>query len=286
MRLLNTITRWLFAAILAGLASAMLMAPAAAQTTPGAAAPTTAATAAPIKTTDRAYVLGADDTISVTVYGQPEAGVQTRIKPDGTIVMPLIGNVQAAGQTVVSLADLVTKKLVQGSFFKTPVVNVEVGAFASKTVNVAGKIAQPGVYPLDRTYHALEILLKAGWVKDQGANYVFLRRADNSEIRLETEALVRGAADQDPILAPGDTLYVPDAETFFITGAIAKPGTMPVLPGLTVRQALAMAGGVTANGNGKKIGLFRTGSTDKKATIPLDALVQKGDILVIKERMF
>ncbi|QXQ08297.1 polysaccharide export protein [Sphingosinicellaceae bacterium] len=288
MRLLNVMARWLIAMLMAGLAATLLTLPAAAQTTTGTAKPAAAsatATAA-TTTTDRAYVLGADDTISVTVYGQSDAGVQTRIKPDGTIVMPLIGNVQAAGQTVVSLADLITKKLVAGNYFKSPVVNVEVGAFASKTVNVAGKVGQPGVYPLDRTYHALEVLLKAGWVKDQGANYVFLRRADNKEIRLETEALVRGAADQDPILLPGDTLYVPDADTFFITGQIAKPGTMPVLPGLTVRQALAMAGGVTATGNGKKIGLFRAGSTDKKATIPLDALVQKGDILVIKERLF
>ena len=284
MELFNRVVRWFCAAVLASLAIASLALPAAAQTAAKPAAPV-AASAAAVVATDRAYVLGPDDTISVTVYGQTDAGVQTRIKPDGSIVMPLIGNVQAAGQTVVSLADLVTKKLVQGNFFKNPVVNVEVGSFASKTINVAGKVAQPGVYPLDRTYHALEILLKAGWVKDQGANYVFLRRADK-EIRLETEALVRGAADQDPILQPGDTLYVPDAETFYISGAINKPGTMPVLPGLTVRQALAMAGGVTANGNGKKIGLFRAGSTDKKATIPLDDLVRKGDILVVKERLF
>lgn len=289
MRLLNEMARWLLAVLMAGLAATLVALPAAAQSTgPAAAKSATTAPLAggPTTSTDRAYVLGPDDTISVSVYGQSDAGVQTRIKPDGTIVMPLIGNVQAAGQTVVSLAELITKKFVAGNFFKAPVVNVEVGSFASKTVNVAGKVGQPGVYPLDRTYHALEILLKAGWVKDAGANYVFLRRADNKEIRLETEQLVRGAADQDPILQPGDTLFVPDAETFFITGQINKPGTMPVLPGLTVRQALAMAGGVTATGNGKKIGLFRAGSTDKKATIALDALVQKGDVLVIKERLF
>lgn len=241
--------------------------------------------AVPATAQERGYVLGADDTISVAVYGQTDAGVQTRIKPDGSIVMPLIGNVEAAGQTVVGLADLITKKLVAGGFFKAPVVNVEVGSFTSKRVNVAGKVGQPGVYPLDRTYHALEILLKAGWVKDQGANYVYLRRADGKETRLETEALVRGAADKDPILQAGDTLYVPDADTFYVYGQINKPGAFPVLPGMTVRQALALAGGITATGSDKKVGLYRTGTKDKDE-IALDQPVQKNDVLVVKERLF
>ena len=240
--------------------------------------------AVPAAAQERGYVLGADDTITVVVYGQSEAGVQTRIKPDGSIVMPLIGNVQAAGQTVVGLADVVSKKLVAGGFFKTPMVNVEVVSFTSKRVNVAGKIGQPGVYPLDRTYHALEILLRAGWVKDQGANYVYLRR-DGKETRLETEALVRGSADKDPILQPGDTLYVPDADTFYVYGQINKPGAFPVLPGMTVRQALALAGGITATGSDKKVGLYRTGSKDKDE-IALDQPVQKNDVLVVKERLF
>lgn len=259
--------KWLIAGLVAAIASVGSVAPAAAQDG------------------QRGYVLGPDDTISVSVFGQPEAGVQTRIKPDGTIVMPLIGNVQAAGQTVISLADAVTKKLVSGGFFKQPFVNVEVGGYVSKTVNVAGKIAQPGVYPLDRNYRALEVLLKAGWVKDQGATYIYLRRADGKETRLEVEALVRGSLDRDPYLQPGDTLYVPDADTFYIYGQINKPGVFPVLAGMTVRQALALAGGVTATGSDRKVGLYRAGSKDKDE-IELDQLIQKNDVLVIKERLF
>ena len=52
----------------------------------------------------RGYVLGADDAVIVSVYGQPEAGTTQRIKADGTIVVPLIGKLQAAGETVLSLA--------------------------------------------------------------------------------------------------------------------------------------------------------------------------------------
>lgn len=233
----------------------------------------------------RGYVLGADDAIVVSVYGQPDAGTTQRIKADGTIVVPLIGKVEAAGETVLSLANTIEKKFVAGGFFKAPVVNVEIGSYVSRTVNVAGKIAQPGVYPLDRSYRALEVLLKAGWVKDAGANYVYLRRADGKEQRLETEALVRGSADKDPVLAPGDTLYVPDADMFYVYGQINRPGTFPVLPGMTVRQALAIAGGVTASGSDRKVGLYRPGAKDKEE-VELDQLIQKNDVIVIKERLF
>ncbi len=231
------------------------------------------------------YVLGADDGVTVSVYGQPDAGVQTRIKADGTIVVPLIGNVQAAGQTVISLAELITKKFVAGGYFKSPVVNVEIAGYVSKTINIAGKVTQPGVYPLDRSYRALEVLLKAGWVRDAGANYVYLRRADNKEVRLETEALVRGAQDKNPIMQPGDTLYVPDADTFYIYGQINRAGAFPVLPNMTVRQAIALAGGVTATGSDRKVGLYRAGSKDKDE-VDLETLLQKNDVVVIKERLF
>ena len=234
---------------------------------------------------DRGYVLGANDTIQVQVYGQPDAGITTRIKPDGTIVMPLIGVIQASGLTTVQLADAITKKFTAGGYFKSPVVNIEIGGYVSKTVNVAGKVATPGVYPLDKTYRALEILLKAGWIKDAGANYVYLRRgSDFKEVQLDTEALVRGTADQDPVLEPGDTLFVPDADTFYVYGQVAKPGTYPVLKDMTLRQALALSGGVTAAGSERKVTLHRAGQKDSDAT--LDMIIKRNDVLIIKERLF
>jgi polysaccharide export outer membrane protein len=234
----------------------------------------------------RGYVLGPDDGVVVSVFGQPDAGVTTRIKTDGTIVLPLIGNVKASGETVVSLAELITKKFVAGGFFKAPVVNVEIGAFVSKTVNVAGKVASPGVYPLDRTYHTLEMLLKAGWVRDQGATYIYLRRgSDYKETRVEVEGLVRGSADKDPILQPGDTLFVPDADMFYVYGQIGHPGTFPILPGMTIRQALAIAGGVTAAGASNKVGLYRAGAAERD-DVDLDQKIQKNDVVFVKERLF
>ncbi|KPF78930.1 hypothetical protein IP88_02715 [alpha proteobacterium AAP81b] len=244
-----------------------------------------AATAAPAAAQDgEGYVLGPDDVIQVVVYGQADASITTRIKSDGTIVMPLIGAVRAAGQTNIALARTVATQFTKGGFYKDPIVNVEVTGYASKTVNVAGKVTAPGIVALDRPYRALDVLLKAGWIRDGGATYVYLRRAGVAETRLDTEGLVRGDDAANPLLRAGDTLFVPDADLVFISGQVARPGSVAVTPGMTIRQAIAMAGGITATGSQGKVGLVR-GNARETDTEPTQA-VQKNDVIIVKERLF
>ncbi len=233
----------------------------------------------------KGYVLGPDDTVQVIVYGQSEFNVTTRVKADGSIVMPLIGIVQAEGQTNITLAKQITDKLVSGGYLKQPLVNIEVGAYVSRSVNVAGSVSSPGIVPLDRPYHALEALLKAGWVRGDGATFVYLRRQGQTERKLDVEQLVRGGAEADPLLEPGDTLFVPQAETFFIYGQINSPGMKAILPGMTVRQAIGLAGGVTPSGKADKVGLVRA-STGKEIDADPSQKIQNGDVIIIKERLF
>lgn len=236
------------------------------------------------QTTEPGYILGPDDSIQIIVYGQPEAGISTRIKSDGTIVMPLIGTVKVDGLTNIGLAKLVTAKLTEGGFLKTPVVNVEIASYVSKTVNVAGKVSSPGIVALDRSYRALEILLKAGWLRDAGATYVLLRRPGSPESRLDIEGLVRGEDDKNPIIRAGDTLFVPDADQFYVSGQVNRSGGFPIIPGMTVRLALVVAGGVTATGSSGKVGLIRGGA--KEIDVEQSMVVQKNDVIVVKERLF
>ncbi len=240
--------------------------------------------AAPAAAQEAGYVLGPDDTIQVVVYGQTEFNVTTRIKSDGSIIMPLIGSVKAAGQTNLGLGNLITDQLTKGGFLRSPIVNVEILNYVSKTANIAGKVTQPGILPLDRPYRVLEALLKSGWVRDQGAAYVYLRRSGQPEQQLLVEDLVRGGPDRDPLLRPGDTVFVPDAEMFFVTGQVARPGLFPILPGMTIRQALATAGGATQNGSANKVGLVRNNA--KEVDGDPSQLVQKNDVIIVKERLF
>lgn len=230
------------------------------------------------------YVLGPDDTVQVVVYGQTEFNITTRIKSDGTIVMPLLGSVKAAGLTNLGLAKSITSALEKGGLLKSPIVNVEIMSYVSQSANIAGKVTSPGLLPLDRPYHVLEALLKTGWVRDAGATYVLLRRPGQPETRLNVDDLARGGGNNDPLLRAGDTVYVPDADLAFLTGQVNKPGAFAITPGMTIRQALANAGGVTASGSSNKVGLSR--GTAKEIDVDSAQLVQKNDIINVKERLF
>lgn len=235
---------------------------------------------------DSGYVLGPSDAITVIVYGQNEFNVQTRIKPDGSIVMPLIGKVQASGKTVISLADEITRKLESGNFLKDPIVNVEITEYNSRYVRIAGKVANPGLVPLDRSYKVLDVLLRAGWVGQGASDYVVLRRADGSEpIRLLTDDLARGGTGSDLVLKAGDTLYVAEAEVVYVTGQVNRPGIYALKPDMMVWELLATAGGVTQTGSANKVGLKRAGST-KEVDVDSQTKLQVGDVINVKERLF
>lgn len=240
--------------------------------------------AAPPAITERGYVLGPNDAITVAVFGQQEFNVATKVKSDGSITMPLIGKLPASGQTAVSLAAEVGRRLTAGNFLKDPIVNVEVTEYNSRWVRVAGKVGQPGLVPLDRNYRVLDVLLRTGWVQDAGASYVMLRRAaDGRETTISTLDLARGDPDKDPMLEAGDTIYVPEADVVFISGQINRPGAFPLKPGMTVRSLLATAGGVTQLGSDNKVKLARGG---KEISADASTTLQKDDVVTVKERLF
>jgi polysaccharide biosynthesis/export protein len=235
---------------------------------------------------DTGYVLGPSDNIVVVVYGNNEFNVETRIKPDGSIVMPLIGKVQASGKTVISLADEITRRLETGNFLRDPIVNVEIKEYNSRYVRIAGKVATPGLIPLDRSYRVLDMLLRAGWVAGGASEYVILRRDDGSEpVRLLTEELARGGTGSDITLRPGDTLYVDEAEVVYVTGQVNRPGIYALKPDMMVWELLATAGGVTATGSSGKVGLKRGGAT-KEIDVDGQHKLQVGDVVNVKERLF
>jgi polysaccharide export outer membrane protein len=127
-------------------------------------------------------------------------------------------------------------------------------------------------------------MLKAGWIRDNGATYVLLRRAGSAEMRLDTDAMVRGDEDKNPVLRAGDTLFVPDADQFYISGQVNRAGSFAIVPGMTVRQALAVAGGVSATGSAGKVGLIRGGA--KEIDADPSVVIQKNDVILVKERLF
>ena len=247
-------------------------------------ADTAAATQPDSQPASTGYVLGPNDAITVMVYGQEEFNIATRIKPDGTIVMPLVGAVKAEGETVITLADKIRQRLVSGNFLKDPIVNVEVNEYNSRYVRVVGKVGAPSLVPLDRSRHLLDVLLRSGWVRPEGSQIITIRRAaDDQEIKVNSHKLALGETE-DVLLAPGDTVYVAETEVVYLTGAVARPGPYPLKPGMTISELIAQAGGVGPTGSSGKVGLKRGDAKETK--VEQSTELEAGDVVNVRERLF
>lgn len=249
------------------------------------AAPPPAPTAAPggLTGASSAYVLGRDDAVQVGLLGGGSFGGTTRVQADGTIQLPLVGKIPAADKTTAELADTIRQALQKGGFFNDPVVVVEVVGYASRYVTVLGAVGNPGLVPIIRPYRMSEILARVGGVRSDGADYLVVISSNGTEKRLMVKDLSMGGLDKDPYVSAGDKLFAPPAEIFYIYGQVNNPGAIVLATGMTLRQAIAKAGGLTASGSDKKVDATRDG---KKTRLTLDEPVKPGDVLVVGERLF
>lgn len=229
------------------------------------------------------YVLGPDDVVEITVLGQPEFTTRARIKANGTIQLPFIGEQKVEGETALTLAPKLAEKLRTGGYYAKPVVNVEVSGFASRYVTLLGAVGSTGLQPVDREYRLSEIIARAGGIRPDGADYVTLTRANGEQHNYDFEKLASGGPEDDPLVHPGDKIYVPEADLYYIYGQINQPGQFPIKGDMTVRNVIARSGGVTPSGSVKRIKLFRNGEEQK---VDLDMKVKAGDVFTVGERLF
>lgn len=230
-----------------------------------------------------AYILGANDEIRVSIFGAYPIDVKTRIKEDGRITLPSVGDIVAEGTTTNALASNIRRQLQSGGYFVDPIVNVEVVSFVSRSVTVFGNLQNPGLYPLDRPQTIAMMLARAGGARTDAADYAILQRAGEADRQINMSDL-DPQAGTGQFLRAGDALFVPKAEDVYIYGQVNKPGRMPFETGMTLRQMLAQAGGPTLGGSEKKITLNR--GTEKIKKADLDMLVKPGDVFTVKERTF
>ena len=232
---------------------------------------------------NQTYVLGPADVIEVSIPGRTDFTTRTRIGEQGQIALPFIASVTAAGKTTAQLVDEISGDLEKGGFFAHPIVSVEIVSYASKYVTVLGDVATPGLVPVDRPYRLSEILARVGGVKETGADYVVLRPENGADRHLSIQNLATGDASQDPYVSPGDKIFSPKADMFFVSGQVNAPGTYAMGDGMTIRMAIARGGGLNAEGSLGKVEVTRRGVKLKHAD--LNGKLEPGDIVVVGERL-
>jgi polysaccharide export outer membrane protein len=165
-----------------------------------------------------AYRINAGDDLQILVWGDDRLQRDVHVLPDGTFGFPLIGQIQAAGQTPAELAQTISRMLQPQYRGPVPQVTVTVKSPAGYTFSVIGKVKSPGTFTPGRYVNALEALTAAGGPTEfaQVNDITILRKAGVHlvVIRLRLGDILKGETanitERDvPFIESGDTIVVP-----------------------------------------------------------------------------
>lgn len=164
-------------------------------------------------------VLGVGDVIAINVWGEGNKDLNTEatIRPDGTITMPLVGDLKAAGSTPTELKVQIKAKL--GDFVKTlqgSEITVALKTWRSYRFTIQGEVVKTGVFTTDQFVTVGDALALAGGpTRFARRDGVVLMRTDPKtkqvrRIPFDYDLLASGKrADMNIYVLPGDTIYVP-----------------------------------------------------------------------------
>ena len=270
------------------------------------------------------YQVGPEDQLDIVVYGQDSLNRTLRVNGQGDIDMPLVGTVKVAGLTTQEIEKRLSD-LYNANYLVNPQITVEVKEYRHQRVAVTGAVMKPGSYELIGPRSLLEVLAMAGGIANQGSlaggggslagDVVDVIRHENAPEPVatikagavqpfapKTETMVidlrRLMSGQDPqsnlMIRNGDVVYVPNAGTAYVLGAVKKPGVIVVKENLTVSQAIALAGDVDPMTANYDIAIMRFDDQGKPVVINAnlskivarkepDVPIKDSDVVVAKE---
>lgn len=102
----------------------------------------------------------------------------------------------------------------------------------------------------------------------------------------EVEQLVYSGLKGDYFVEPNVFVGMVEYRPFYIHGEVKQPGGYPYQPGMTVNQAVALAGGLTERASQEKIKISREGSKVESENGTINSVIQAGDTITIEQRFF
>lgn len=248
------------------------------------------------------YRICANDLLEISVYNEPDLDKTVRVDAKGVISYPLLGNIQIMGLTSKELEKKLTELLEQ-DYLVSPQVSVFIKEYAK--FSVLGDVGKPGAYELKAGYTVMDGIALAGGftVKSNPKDVKVVRiKGENKEtISIDADEIVaQNHREKDILLQPGDLIIVgelSEATAFVVVlGQVKRPGRYEFKEGMTVVEAIALAGGLDVNAAGNSTKLVRT-KDEKKRTINVkvdsilngkakDIPLESEDTIVVPESFF
>jgi len=118
-------------------------------------------------------------------------------------------------------------------------------------------------------------------------NYPFLGEITIAGLSVkQLEQVIEKGLKGDYLVSPNVYAQVVEYRPFYIHGEVKQPGSYPYHPGMTINQAVALAGGLTERADEDKISLFKEGDKSNKQNASLAYKVHAGDTITIEQRFF
>jgi polysaccharide export outer membrane protein len=201
--------------------------------------------------------------------------------------------------------DGLKRRLTDEGYFKHPQITVTIETYRSRKLFIIGEVRSPGTYPLSGNMNLVEAIARAGSTLPSASGEAVIVHAgenatgptmpagendkDMDVIRVSLRQLENGELSQNAALRDGDTIFVPRAQSIYVSGQVKNAGAFTLQQqNTTVLQALAMAGGVTDRGATNRITITRVVDGVKKEIhgVKLTDIVQPNDTIVVPSRFF
>ncbi len=165
-----------------------------------------------------AYKIGAQDVLDISVFKAPELSKSVQVADSGTVNLPLVNDIQAAGRTAQEVERDLAAKL-GAKYLQKPQVTVYVKEYNSQRVTLEGAVKKPGVYPIRGRSTLLQfVAIAEGLHENSDSTMVVFRTVDGKRTAAKFNiADIRSGSAQDPQLQSGDVIVAPTSamkETF------------------------------------------------------------------------
>jgi polysaccharide export outer membrane protein len=166
-------------------------------------------------TADKDYYIAAGDVINISVFPASEFSKEVTVQPDGTIDLPLLGSMKAAGMKPDELKDILTARF--SKYVANPSITVSVRKFSSNRVAIIGQITTPGYYEYKEGMRLLDLVAVAGgpqdWAKTGSVRIYRHTVGAASEtqdvVPADLEGVLAGDMEKNIPLVNGDIVYIP-----------------------------------------------------------------------------
>lgn len=238
--------------------------------------------------------IGSGDLLEINAFGT-DFTETSRVSETGDVSLPLIGTVHVGGMNTEQARDVIAADLVKGNWYKNPQVTVFIKEYSTQGVAVLGEVAKPGVYPRLGEHRLLDLISAAGGLTPKAGKLITITRRGESQPseRVEYTNDPAKQLSSNVEVRPGDTIFVSQAGIVYVIGDVARPSgfVMDNNGTMTALEALAMAGGTTANAKLGGARLIRkTPAGVQDIPVPMqkimqakseDLALQAGDVLFI-----